>query len=63
MEELQDDFHMITEELSNQYLLAYVPNQSRQDDRWRKLRVEVTDGRYRVRARQGYRLPARAPAQ
>lgn len=63
VEQLQDAFHVITEELSNQYLLAYVPNDASQDDRWRKLRVEVADRRYRVRARQGYRVPARTPAQ
>ena len=63
IEQLDEDFSRITEELSNQYLLAYLPTRAGQDDGWRKLRVELTGGKYRVRARQGYRRLARTPAQ
>ncbi len=60
VEQLKDDFHKITDELSNQYLLAYVSSDPNRDDRWRKIRVELTGGRYKVRARRGYRATARA---
>ena len=42
------------DELSNQYLLGYQPTNTRHDDVWRKIKVDV-DGHHDVRARQGYR--------
>ena len=41
-------------ELSNQYLLGYAPTNTKHDDGWRKIKVDV-DGHHDVRARQGYR--------
>ena len=52
-------FAEILEELSNQYLLGYVPHDLARDGRWRALRVEVPGKDVRVRARQGYRAVAR----
>jgi Ca-activated chloride channel homolog len=43
----------IADELSKQYFLAY-PAAAHKDGRWHSIRVEVKDGRYRVRARRGY---------
>jgi VWFA-related protein len=43
----------IADELSKQYYLGY-PATSEKDGRWHTIRVEVRDGRYRVRARTGY---------
>ena len=40
----------------NQYLLAYPAPDSRRNDQWHTIRVEVAGGKYEVRARQGYRL-------
>ena len=52
---LEAAFHEIVEDLSHQYLVSYVPPPGRMGA-WRRIRVEASGGRYRVRARQGYRL-------
>ena len=44
----------IADELSRQYYLGY-PATGKKDGRWHSIRVEAQNGRYRVRARQGYR--------
>ena len=52
-----DELHLAfadLEELSNQYLLGYESTNTRRDDTFRKISVQV-DGHGRVRARQGYR--------
>jgi Ca-activated chloride channel family protein len=54
-------FDDIIEELSNQYFLTYAPTASSRDDQWHSIRVEVADGRYTVRARQGYRRQSSRP--
>lgn len=54
IDELHGAFAELLDELSNQYLLGYVPKNSRKGDAWRRIRVDV-DGGYHVRARQGYR--------
>jgi hypothetical protein len=43
----------IASELSQQYDLGY-PASGVKDGRWRQIRVEVRDAKYRVRARRGY---------
>ena len=58
IDRLQDDFGAIVEELSSQYLLAYVPTYAQRDGTWRRIEVDVAGGKYRVRARQGYRAAA-----
>ncbi len=55
--ELDRVFGSIVEELSNQYLLSYASSNEKRDGSWRKIRVELSDGRYHVRHRQGYRAP------
>jgi Ca-activated chloride channel family protein len=51
IEDLAETFNQILEELSNQYFLTYpVP---RSDDKWHRIRVEVSDGRFQVRHREG----------
>jgi Ca-activated chloride channel homolog len=56
-----DELHMafadLLEELSNQYLLGYESTNTRRDDTFRRISVQV-DGHGRVRARQGYRAVA-----
>lgn len=54
-DKLDEPFGEIIDELSHQYLLGYPPLNQKRDATWRPIRVEVADGRYRVRARQGYR--------
>lgn len=57
IEELHAAFADLLDELSNQYLLGYQSTNSRRDDAWRKIKVDV-DGHHDVRARQGYRALA-----
>jgi VWFA-related protein len=58
-DKLDRTFASIVEELSNQYLLGFVPKDARRDGRWRAVSVEVPGKDYRTRARQGYRLDPR----
>ena len=57
IEELHNAFADLLDELSNQYLLGYQSSNSKRDDQWRKIKVDV-DGHHDVRARQGYRAIA-----
>jgi VWFA-related protein len=57
IDELHAAFADLLDELSNQYLLGYQSTNSKRDDAWRKIKVEV-DGHHEVRARQGYRALA-----
>jgi len=57
VDELHGAFGDLLDELSNQYLLGYASTNSRRDDVWRRIRVDV-DGHHEVRARQGYRVTA-----
>jgi Ca-activated chloride channel homolog len=56
---LRSTFDEITAELSSQYFLTYAPPASAKDDAWHQIRVEVGDGHYTVRHRQGRRTAAR----
>jgi len=51
---LQGAFKELLDELSNQYLLGYPPTNTKRDDTWREIKVQV-DGHTGIRARQGYR--------
>jgi Ca-activated chloride channel family protein len=62
VEDVRETFDQILDELSNQYLLAYSLSSTARDGAWHRIRVEVGDGRYAVRARQGYRLEPRQPS-
>jgi len=57
MEELHSAFAQLLDELSNQYLIGYQSTNTRRDDAWRKIKVDV-EGHTDVRARQGYRALA-----
>jgi Ca-activated chloride channel homolog len=57
--ELDRVFTDIITELANQYVLAYVSTNTRDDGKWRAIRVRVRDGAHEVRARRGYQ--ARGP--
>jgi len=56
-EELHSAFAQLLDELSNQYLIGYQSTNTRRDDAWRKIKVDV-EGHTDVRARQGYRALA-----
>jgi VWFA-related protein len=49
-------FEEILEDLSNQYLVSFSYPDDERDGQWHAIRVEVGDGKYQVRAREGYRL-------
>lgn len=53
--ELDKVFADIVEELSNQYLLSYGSSNESRDGSWRRIQVELKNGRHQVRHRQGYR--------
>jgi len=59
LDKLDQVFASILEELSNQYLLGYVPKDTTRDGRWRTLAVELPGKPFRIRARQGYRAEKR----
>jgi Ca-activated chloride channel family protein len=52
-------FANILDELSNQYLLGYVPKNLARDGQWRTVSVKLPGKDLRVRARQGYRVEPR----
>jgi len=54
-DQMRQAFNTILEELSSQYLLAYEPRAKGPDGKWHRIRVEIADGDYEVRTRQGYR--------
>jgi len=54
IDELHEAFADLLDELSNQYLLGYEPANTKHDDMWRRIKVDV-EGHHDVRARQGYR--------
>ena len=60
IDELHTAFADLLDELSNQYLIGYQSTNSKRDDAWRKIKVDV-DGHRDVRARQGYRAIAGKP--
>jgi VWFA-related protein len=47
-------FQEIADELRTQYLLGYTPSSPRKDPGFRKIKVRVTHGNYKVQARSGY---------
>jgi Ca-activated chloride channel family protein len=55
IDQLHGAFDDLLNELSNQYLLGYPSTDTKRDDAWRRIRVDVA-GYPLVRARQGYRL-------
>lgn len=59
LDELDAVFAAIVDELSNQYLLGYVPKDLARDGRWRKIRVEAPGRDVKIRTRQGYRAMPR----
>jgi Ca-activated chloride channel homolog len=58
IDELQESFNALLEELSNQYVLGYQPTNAARDNTWREIKVDVA-GHSRIRARHGYRAARR----
>lgn len=51
-------FQAIADQLRTQYLLGYTPTNRAHDGSYRRIRVQVRDGQYKVQARRGYYTPA-----
>jgi VWFA-related protein len=55
VDDLDQSFQDIGDELRNQYSIAYIPTHSQFDGKYHKIRIEVPDHKgYQVRARRGY---------
>jgi Ca-activated chloride channel family protein len=55
VDDLDQSFQDIGDELRNQYSIAYIPTNSLLDGRYHRIRIEVPDHKgYQVRARRGY---------
>jgi len=55
VDDLDQSFQDIGDELRNQYSIAYIPTHSQFDGKYHKIRIEVPEHKgYQVRARRGY---------
>jgi VWFA-related protein len=61
LENVDNAFHTIEEELRSQYSLAYRPADFKQDGSFRTILLRAVDPRYHVRARTGYFAPKATP--
>jgi VWFA-related protein len=52
--EIDGVFDEIVTELANQYVLSYSSTNLKYDNAWRKIKVQVRNSKYNVRARKGY---------
>ncbi len=62
---LDDVYDQIRAEIAERYALGYIASNTTMDGSWRKVTVKLVDRRHRrlkIRARQGYFAPYRAPA-
>jgi VWFA-related protein len=57
IQDLASSFLDIHDELRSQYQIGYRPTNARQDGTFRRIRVDVSDKRYKARARTGYYMP------
>jgi VWFA-related protein len=56
--DLPEVYDQLLDELKAQYVIGYVPDDPKHDGRYRKLRVEVSRPKLKVRHRPGYATPA-----
>src|SRR5262245_33273625 len=62
IQDLAVSFQEIGEELRSQYRLAYIPSNNKADGTFRKIRIDVANKNYKVKARTGYYAPRVAAA-
>jgi Ca-activated chloride channel family protein len=60
IQDLASSFVDIHDELRSQYQIGYRPSNAKMDGTFRKIKVDVTDRRYKARARTGYYMPKAA---
>ena len=61
IQDLASSFLDIHDELRSQYQIGYRTSNARQDGTFRKIRIDVTDKKYKARARSGYYMPKAGP--
>jgi VWFA-related protein len=62
VDDLDQSFQDIGDELRNQYSIAYIPTNSNLDGRYHRIKIEIPDHKgYQVRARRGYYARANSP--
>jgi VWFA-related protein len=59
IDEVEDAFQWILDDLRNQYVLGYYPETTAGDENWHRILVRVRDNRLDVRTRGGYLEPTR----
>jgi Ca-activated chloride channel homolog len=57
IQDLANSFLDIHDELRSQYQIGYRPSNGRMDGTFRRIRVDVSDKRFKARARAGYYMP------
>ena len=60
LDDLDEMYDRVSEEIGAQYNLGFIPSEQISDGSWRKLKIKLTgqnDKKYEVRARQGYFAP------
>ena len=62
IQDLANSFLDIHDELRSQYQIGYRPVNSKQDGTFRRIRVDVSDKRYKARGKPGYYMPKVAAA-
>ncbi|HEU4935462.1 MAG TPA: VWA domain-containing protein, partial [Vicinamibacterales bacterium] len=53
---LDEAFAEILDDLHHQYLISYPAPDDQRDGKWHSIRIKAAGGKYKVRARQGYRM-------
>lgn len=56
--QLKRAFELVTEDLRNQYSLAYIPEDRKRDGRWREIRLTTLRPELKISTRQGYFAPS-----
>jgi Ca-activated chloride channel homolog len=55
--EMREAFETIVRELGTQYTLGYYPKNPKNDGKWRKIELKITDKDLNIRTREGYHAP------
>ena len=63
IDDITNSFEAIREELRSQYQIGYRPTNNKADGTFRKVRVDLTDKRFKARTRAGYYMPKVASSQ
>ena len=61
IQDLASSFLDIHDELRSQYQIGYRTSNAKQDGTFRRIRIDVTDKKYKARARSGYYMPKAGP--